>query len=586
MPSDSPRDDSAISLSATELLAELDLDADELAWRQQFVDFDDDDAARLAGLRDVVEAEQTALVDGFVDPILDNERTTDVVNRSDTDLDGLRAVVSGYYRSFTDGSYDEGHYAARTRIGLLHDKLDMPLHYFGGMFANVTGIFADALRERAVSEATSGLSDAETDRVEDAIDESFADMMAVVRGLNLDMQVVNDTYLYSYSKDVREEVRRARQSRGNLEDVAKQLHGETADTARSVSEIEALASEQVSVTEEIASELSNLSATVQEVAATADDVSKQSTEASDRAQQGRQEAGEAIDAIHEVGSARDDITVNVEALVGAIDEIEDIVEVIDEVADRTNLLALNASIEAARAGEAGSGFAVVADEVKSLANESKSQAERIGQMIDEVTDHIEDTASALSDADENIDDGIECVESTVRSLDEITTTVGEVNDGIEEVARATDEQAELTTDIASFVDDATNRVDEVTKEIDSISESVSEQANRAADLDEAVDDLDAEADLEAFRKRATPTTDGGIVTSGSPGSLANAANATRVPSERRTTSAETAETATGAVADATDDPLDGIPAFVKRMLPQKTLDKIRRGDADRPEWTK
>ncbi|MTV50883.1 chemotaxis protein [Heliobacillus mobilis] len=76
---------------------------------------------------------------------------------------------------------------------------------------------------------------------------------------------------------------------------------------------------------------------------------------------------------------------NVSVLTGKINEVIDFIK---EVADETRLLGLNAAIEAAKAGEAGLGFGVVAQEIRKLSGDSKQTVNKIKEFTQEIKNSV------------------------------------------------------------------------------------------------------------------------------------------------------------------------------------------------------
>ena len=194
-------------------------------------------------------------------------------------------------------------------------------------------------------------------------------------------------------------------------DQVSEASGQVASTSQSLAEG---ASEQAASLEETSSSLEEMAAMTKR---NADNARK----ANDLAKQTRTEAERGAADMQQMSAA-------VQAIKNSSDDIAKIIRTIDEIAFQTNILALNAAVEAARAGEAGMGFAVVADEVRNL-------SQRCAQAAKETSAKI---ASAITKTGQ----GVEISDKVVQTLTGIVTRVRQLDDLVGEVANASQEQSQ------------------------------------------------------------------------------------------------------------------------------------------------
>ncbi|AZL68027.1 Aerotaxis receptor [Pseudomonas sichuanensis] len=233
-----------------------------------------------------------------------------------------------------------------------------------------------------------------------------------------------------------------------LSDLATQMADAAQDAGRLSRGTESALLEQRAETDLTATAMTEMAASIGEVAGHVQLTAQEAHTAHLLAEQGSQVADATGAAIRGLADTVGQINQAVNDLAGQTGAIAEAAGMIRAIAEQTNLLALNAAIEAARAGEQGRGFAVVADEVRALADKTRQSTLHIQTIIDTLRSGAEQAVSIASLGIDGAGQGVTQVAQAQQALQGIRQAVSRISDMSQQMAAASQEQSAVAEDVS------------------------------------------------------------------------------------------------------------------------------------------
>ena len=175
-------------------------------------------------------------------------------------------------------------------------------------------------------------------------------------------------------------------------------------------------------------------------------------------------------------------------------EITGIVNLINTIAERTHVLALNASMQAAAAGDAGRGFAVVAEEVQRLAESSRQATQQIAQLLNNIQIETADTINTVNKTISQVVAGSELAARSGQQMRETQQSTASLVELVKRITSSAQVQMKITTELR-------NRVHQIGASTEKTAAEILLQAEATADLSRSADRL-----VESVRVFKLPTT--------------------------------------------------------------------------------
>jgi twitching motility protein PilJ len=228
---------------------------------------------------------------------------------------------------------------------------------------------------------------------------------------------------------------------GKVQNVTTQVTSTANETQNTATHLAQGSQEQAAQVNQTTEALAEMTASIQEVSQHAERSAAVADQSLQTARHGAQAVQNTVQGMDHIQEQVQETARRIRQLSERSQEIGEIVQLIDDIADRTSVLALNASIQAAVAGEAGQGFAVVAAEVEQLANRSTEATKRIGHLIRTIQSGTQEALAAMEETTREVLAGARLANQAGQSLNEIETVSQQLAELVRSISLACQQQA-------------------------------------------------------------------------------------------------------------------------------------------------
>jgi twitching motility protein PilJ len=270
-----------------------------------------------------------------------------------------------------------------------------------------------------------------------------------------------------------------------LRDIIGNVKNATLQVSTAASQIQTTAEHLAGGSEEQAAQIINTSVAVEEMAASIQQVSDNAVRSSQVAESAKNSAKQGTKAVQDtiegMGRIREQVqetAKRIKRLGESSQQIGEIVQLIDDIAERTSLLALNASIQAAMAGEAGRGFAVVAQEVERLAERSTSATKKIGNLVKTIQTETNEAITAMEEGTREVVEGSKLANQAGQALARIEDVSTQLDELIKSISTAAKQQARASEGVAQSM----THISEVTQQTAAGTKQAAVSVNQLADM--------------------------------------------------------------------------------------------------------